>query len=435
MPTGQWRRWVVALAITVCVTAHAQGTPERIIEVDSIVAVVNDDVIVMSELLDMLQTVRRELRASGTRPPPTRVLERQVLDRLILERLQLQVAQRIGIKIRDGALNRAVADIAKRNGLGLNEFREILERDGVNFADFRERIRKQMLIARVRQRQVQSRIRVREQEIDRYLELQDSGGGTVSEYRLAHILINVPPAASVDEEKAREKVALDVVQKLNAGADFGALARKFSQGSQAENGGDLGWRLPQRVPSLFSGIVSRLGKGEIGGPVRSPSGFHIVKVTDVKGEAQTVIRQTRPQHILIQTSELTSDDDARIRLEQLRERIIQGTSFEELARANSDDRGSAVKDGDLGWVNPGDLVEEFEKVMDGLPVGELSKPFKTAFGWHIVRVVERRDYDSTLELKRARALESIRKRRTADELEAWLAQMRDEAYIEYRLEE
>lgn len=435
MPAGSWRGIVLAAGVMACISVFAQSSRDRIVEMDSIVAVVNDDVIVMSELIAMLDTVRRELRTSGSRPPPVRVLERQVLDRLILERLQLQVAQRFGVTVRDDILNRALVDIAKQNGLGLSEFREILERDGVSFADFRERIRKQMLVARVQQRQVRSRIRVRDQEVDRYLKLQDASGDSISDYRLAHILIGVSPDAPAEEQKKREALALELMGKLHAGADFGAIAREFSQGGQAKKGGDLGWRSRKRLPSLFASVVPPLKKGELGGPIRSPSGFHIVKVVDVKGEAQTKVRQTHPQHILITTNEVLSDKDARIRLEQLRERIVQGSSFESLARAHSDDSGSAVKDGDLGWVNPGDLVTEFEKVMDALPIGELSEPFKTPFGWHILRVIERRDYDSTRELKRTRAREEIRKRRAADELEAWLAQLRDEAYIEFRLEE
>lgn len=404
-------------------------------EINRIIAVVNDDVIVMSELEALVRTVRDELRASGARPPPIRVLERQVLDRLILERLQLQVAERLGVRVRDERLNRAVADIAQRNKVGLTEFRELLEREDMSFASFRERIRKEMIIAGVRQRQVGNRIRVRDQEIDRYLEIERAQGGSISEYRLSHILLTIPANAGPEDIAAREKLANDIVQKLHAGESFDALAAEFSDGGQAESAGDLGWRTPDKLPSLFAGIVPSMAKGDISEPLRSSSGLHIVRLTDVKGESKTLIHQTRPQHILIQTNELTSDEDARTRLLQLRERIIQGANFGDLARSHSDDRGSTIKDGDLGWVNPGDLVPEFERVMTGLDVGEVSAPFKSSFGWHIARVRERRHHDSTIELKRGLARAAIRDRRTNEELETWLAQLRDDAFIEYRLEE
>ena len=424
-----------AFSIAASVAAGGQSDVGGASEIDGIVAVVNDDVIVTSELVEMVKRTQRDMRASNNRPPPTRILEKKVLDRLILERLQLQVAARLSIKIADEDLNKAISAIAKRNRLGLPEFRKILERDGVRFTDFRERIRKEMMVSRVQQRKVRSRVRVRETELDRHIELKKTKGDPLNRYRLAHILIGLPPEPSTSQIEAKRTLAVDIVGRTRLGAEFAMLARKFSDGQQAKNGGDLGWRTNNRLPSLFAPIVPKLAKGEVSDPIRSPSGFHIVRVTDLQtAQPQSLIRQSRPQHILIRTNELVADDDARIRLEQLRERIRQGASFEELARANSDDRGSAVKDGNLGWINPGDLVAKFERVMKKLSIGELSKPFKTTYGWHIVRVIERRDYDGSTELKRTRAREEIHKRRTANELEAWLAQLRDEAYVEYRFE-
>lgn len=432
-----WRQIALGVLATAFVNAaSAQSLSYRgIEELDRVVAVVDEDVIVMSELVALKDTVRAEIGRSGSRLPPGPVLERQVLDRLILERLQLQVAERIGVRVRDEELNRAVADIAKRNNLSLSEFREILERDGVPFGIFRERIRKEMIIARVRQREVRNRIRVREQEIDDVLRAQDAQGGQVSEYRLGHILVAVPSDADqsvVDEKKA---FALELIQSLNAGDDFAETARANSDGGQAANGGDLGWREPKKLPSIFATVVPTMEKGEIRGPIKSDSGFHIVKVTDIKGGQKLFISQTHPRHILVQTNELTSDREAQLRLEQLRERIIQGDEFGPLARAHSDDRGSAVQDGDLGWVAPGDLVPEFERAMDALAPGDISPPFKTSFGWHIVQVLERRDHDNTAEVRRAEARKAIRERRIRDELDAWLAQLKDEAFIEYRLDE
>jgi peptidyl-prolyl cis-trans isomerase SurA len=248
-------------------------------------------------------------------------------------------------------------------------------------------------------------------------------------------LIAVPEGAEDDVLAARESEARALLAEINAGADFATVAVTRSQGARATEGGDLGWRSSDKLPSIFAGVIPTLDEGEVGGPIKSDSGFHLIKVTDVRGEAQTFISQTHPQHILVQTNELVSDADAKLRLSQLRERIIQGENFGELARSHSDDRGSAIKDGDLGWIGPGDLVPEFEKAMDALAPNDISEPFQSSFGWHIVRVTERRQHDSTRETRRAKARSEIRARRINDEMEAWMSQLRDEAYIEYRLEE
>ncbi|MGK0171037.1 MAG: peptidyl-prolyl cis-trans isomerase SurA [Gammaproteobacteria bacterium] len=427
---------VLAIAFAAPAATSAQALSYRgIQELDRVVAVVDEDVIVMSELIQLLATVRAEIQRSGGRMPPTRVLEQQVLDRLINERLQLQTAERIGVRVRDEELNRAVANIAERNKIGLVEFREILERDGVGFESFRERIRKEMVIARVRQRQVRNRIRVSDAEIERHLKSKALQGADAKEYQISHILIAVPEGAEDSVLEARESEARALLAEINAGTDFATVAITHSQGAKALEGGDLGWRSSDKLPSIFAGVIPTLDEGEVGGPIKSDSGFHLIKVTDVRGEAQTFISQTHPQHILVQTNELVSDADAKLRLSQLRERIIQGENFGELARSHSDDRGSAIKDGDLGWVGPGDLVPQFEKAMDALAPNDISEPFQSSFGWHIVRVTERRQHDSTRETRRAKARSEIRARRINDEMEAWMSQLRDEAYIEYRLEE
>lgn len=402
---------------------------------DRIVAVVNDDVIVESELERTMRSVVSQLRERGTRLPPPSVLERQVLERLVLERLQLQLAERTGVAVEDSVLNEAVRSIAERNGLTVGQFREVLERDGFDFAAFREDIREKLTLEQLRRRQVDNRITVSDREIETFMATLARQSGVEGEYRLGHILVAVPEAAAPDQIEAARERAREIRADLEAGADFAETAVAASDGQQALEGGDLGWRPGTELPTLFADVVPRLERGELSEVLRSPSGFHIVKLLDVRYGDQHIVRQTHARHILIRPDELTSAAEARQRLRQLRERIQGGEDFAELARAHSQDRGSAVRGGDLGWVSPGDVVPEFEEVMNGLPEGAVSRPFRSPFGWHIVQVLDRRDHDSTSEVQRARAREILRERKLDEEVEAWLRRLRDEAYIEYRLQE
>lgn len=414
--------------------AQTPVSPE-IVEIDRIVAVVNDDVIVLSELQARLQLVLEQLKSSGV-PAPTRdVLEKQVLEQLIFDRLQMQMAELTGVRIDDETLNRQIADIARQNKLSLREFRDILERDGYNFAVFREEIRNELIKSRVQQQQVHDRVQVTERDIDNYLATQAKQGGDNPEYRIGHILIAVPDGASPEQLAEARYEAEGVLARLKAGANFGRTAAAESDGQQALEGGDLGWRKGGELPTLFEEVVPKLKKGELSEVIRSPSGFHVIKLLDVRGAARHVINQTHARHILIKTNEIISSQDARARLRLLRARILNGADFGELARGNSDDPGSAVKGGDLGWLNPGDTIPAFEERMDELGVNEVSQPFETQFGWHIVQVLERRDRDSTEEVRRANAAEQLRRRKIDEELQSWLRQIRDEAYIEYRLDE
>lgn len=402
---------------------------------DRIVAVVNDDVIVESELERTMRSVVSQLRERGTRLPPPPVLERQVLERLVLERLQLQLAERTGVAVEDSVLNEAVRSIAERNGLTVGQFREVLERDGFDFAAFREDIREKLTLEQLRRRQVDNRITVSDREIETFMATLARQSGVEGEYRLGHILVAVPEAAAPDQVEAARERAGEILADLEAGADFAETAVAASDGQQALEGGDLGWRPGTELPTLFADVVPRLERGELSEVLRSPSGFHIVKLLDVRYGDQHIVRQTHARHILVRPDELTSAAEARQRLRQLRERIQGGENFAELARAHSQDRGSAVRGGDLGWVSPGDVVPEFEEVMNGLPEGAVSRPFRSPFGWHIVQVLDRRDHDSTSEVQRARAREILRERKLDEEVEAWLRRLRDEAYIEYRLQE
>ena len=425
---------IASLSLVSPAGAQSQAAPE-IIEIDRIVAVVNDDVIVYSEMQARLRTVVEQLEKAGVPAPPKDVLEKQVLEQLILDRLQLQIGSATGIRVDDEALNRQIADIARQNNLSLREFRDILARDGYNFAAFREEIRSELIKSRVQQRQVQDRVQVTDRDIDNYLATREKQGGNNPEYRVGHILIAVPDGASPEELADARDEAEDIVARLNAGANFGRTAAAESDGRQALEGGDLGWRKAEELPTLFENIVPKLDKGELSEIVRSSSGFHIIKLMDTRGAERLVINQTHARHILVKTNEIISNDQARSRLVVLRSRIVNGTDFDELARANSDDGGSAVKGGDLGWLSSGDTIPPFEKAMDALAVDEISKPFETQFGWHIVQVLGRRDRDSTKEVQRAEAAEALRKRKVDEELQNWFRQIRDEAYIEYRLDE
>ncbi len=425
---------IAGLSLASPATAQSLAAPE-IIEIDRIVAVVNDDVIVYSEMQARLRTVVEQLGKAGVPAPPKDVLEKQVLEQLILDRLQLQIGSTTGIRVDDEALNRQIADIARQNNLSLREFRDILARDGYNFAIFREEIRSELIKSRVQQRQVQDRVQVTDRDIDNYLATREKQGGNNPEYRVGHILIAVPDGASPEELADARDEAEDIVARLNAGANFGRTAAAESDGRQALEGGDLGWRKAEELPTLFENIVPKLDKGELSEIVRSSSGFHIIKLMDTRGAERLVINQTHARHILVKTNEIISNDQARSRLVVLRSRIVNGTDFDELARANSDDGGSAVKGGDLGWLSSGDTIPPFEKAMDALAVDEISKPFETQFGWHIVQVLGRRDRDSTKEVQRAEAAEALRKRKVDEELQNWFRQIRDEAYIEYRLDE
>jgi peptidyl-prolyl cis-trans isomerase SurA len=347
----------------------------------------------------------------------------------------MQIADGTGIRIDEETLNRQIADIARQNNLTLREFRDILERDGFVFATFREEIRKELIKTRVQQRQIQDRVQVTDRDIDNFLATRDKQGGEDPEYRLGHILVAVPDGASPEELAEAKDEAEDIIARLQAGANFGRTAAAESDGQQALEGGDLGWRKGGELPTLFEEVAPKLEKGEVSDVIRSSSGFHIIKLIDVRGADRHVINQTHARHILVKTNEVLNANAARSRLRVLRARILNGADFTELARASSDDPGSAVKGGDLGWLSPGDTIPPFEKTMNSLEVDEISEPFETQFGWHIVQVLGRRDRDSTEEVRRAKAAEALQKRKVDEELQSWFRQIRDEAYIEYRLDE
>lgn len=399
---------------------------------DRIIAVVNNEVILESELVDMERTVRGQLRQRKATIPPSDVLRKQVLERLLVQRIQVQKADRVGIRVGDDALNAALRQIADNNSLTLREFRDVLEKDGFDFTDFRESIREEMIISRLRKSQVEDRVVVSDREIDNFLATQVLQGGTETVYHLLHILVSMPEAAAPEQIQTAQTKLEKVQQLLDTGADFSEVAAGYSDGQNALEGGDLGWRKHGELPSLFASVVPKLVMGQVSEPIRSGSGFHLVKLADKKSEESHMVKQTLASHILIKTNELTSDEVAEARLQKLRERIVNGDDFAELARANSDDTGSAIEGGSLGWASPGVMVPEFEEKQDALADGEVSEVFKSRFGWHLIKVFERREQNMAEEFKRNKARAQIRQRKISEDMESWLREMRDEAYVEYR---
>ncbi len=401
---------------------------------DAIIAVVNDDVVVRSELNKEINLVLPQLRQQGTAEPPRAQLEKQVLDRLILKRLQRQRAKELGIEIDDATLNEAVMNIAKRNNLSIEDLQRTLEAGGIRFADFRDDTRSQILTNRLQSQEVVSKIRVTEPEIDRFLAKEAGRLVEREQVRLQHILLALPDNPTPEQLKTVETKANRLVAELRRGADFSEMAVRESEGRNALEGGDLGWFEMGAVPALVGDLATTLAAGEVSNPLRNPSGFHIIKLREIKGAAPKNVSQTKARHILIRTNELVSDEDAKRRLLQLRGRIVSGEDFATLARAHSDDTGSALKGGDLGWVSPGDTVPDFEQAMAALAPNAVSEPVKTPFGWHLVQVLERRSQDTSVDLLRLKAREALQRRKGEEAIEEWLRQLRDEAYVELRLE-
>ncbi|GIX29449.1 MAG: chaperone SurA [Burkholderiales bacterium] len=425
------------LALAVLTATFAAGPPalgaERIQLLDRIVAVVNEEVITQDELDRRLELVKKQLARQGTALPDSEALRRQILERLIMDRIQVQYARQTGLRIDDFQLDRAIAAIAEQNRMTVAQFREVLARDGVDYADFREEIRKEMILARLREREIDSRIAVSEGEIDNFLATQATQI-TGGEYAVSHILVRVPEQATSGEIQARRARAEAALAELKTGKPFAQVAAVYSDAPDALQGGYLGWRPLSRLPELFAEAVVKLNPGEVSDILRSPNGFHILRLEDRRGPgAPAQVTQTRVRHILVRPGETLSEDEARNRLLQLRERIVNGADFAELARLHSEDP-SASQGGDLGWVSPGDTVPAFERTMESLQPGEVSEPVKTPLGWHLIQVLERRTGDMTKERERVLARQSIKARKADEAYEEWLRQLRDQAYVEVRLE-
>jgi peptidyl-prolyl cis-trans isomerase SurA len=404
--------------------------------VDRIVAVVNKEVVTASELRERVAQAERELRRQGTLLPERSLLERQVLERLIIDKAQLQLAADGGVRVDELQLDRAIERIAENNKMTLAAFRRALEGDGVLPERFREEVRQQIVMQRLREREVDERIEVSETEIDLYLEEQKAGRGERAEYNLAHILLRVPDQASPERiEQARAR-AEKVAAEARAGGDFAALAASYSDAGDALQGGQMGWRPSDRLPDIFAGALRSMKPGDVSEVLRSPAGFHLLKLNERRGGgADRVLAQTRLRHILVKASEVVSEADARRRLADLRERIVSGGGdFAALARLHSADASSA-RGGDLGWVFAGDTVPEFERAMDALKPGEIGQPVQSPFGWHLIQVLERRTGGLPPERQRLVARLALRERKSDEAYQEWLRQLRDRTYVEIRLED
>lgn len=425
---------LIALVLVLIVPLGAAA--QRIALVDRIVAVVDKEVVTLSELRERVAETERQLRREGVPLPEPGILERQVLERLVLLKAQLQLARDSGIRVDQVQVDRALERIAENNKLALPEFRQALERDGIAFERFRNEVRDQIILTRLREREVDDKIQVSESEIDLYLEERGNAPDEGVEYHIAHVLVRVPEQASPDRVEASRARAEKVRADALAGGDFAKLAAGYSDGPDALKGGDMGWRERDRLPELFTDAVKTLAPGDVSEVLRSPAGFHVLKLLDRRGAGGkgAPVTQTHARHILVRTNEAVSEADARQRLGVLRERIVAGADFAELARLNSQD-GSAALGGDLNWIHPGDTVPEFERAMDALAPGELSEPVKTPFGWHLIQVLERRKADMSVERRRLEARMALRARKSDESYEEWLRQLRDQTFIELRLEE
>jgi peptidyl-prolyl cis-trans isomerase SurA len=421
-----------AMLLTLIFTQAANAALKVDNPLDRIVAVVNDEVITALELDKEIVEIKKQMRQQQM--PPEAVLRKQLLERMILRRIQLQMAKRGSIRVDDVTLNSTIEKIAAQNRLSLPQFRDALTREGLDYEDFRENMRDEITINRLQQQQVGNRIVITQQEIDTFISNQALRSGKDKEYHLGHILVAVPEAASAEQIAAARSKAEKIVAELRANADFYQTAASVSDGQQALEGGDLGWRRAEALPTLFADWVVKQQVNSISDALRSPSGFHIIKLLEERSNAQQhVVTQTHARHILIRTSELDDSELARDRLLKIRQRIVAGEDFAMLAKSQSEDPGSGAEGGDLGWVNPGDMVPAFEQAMDGLELNEISQPVRTQFGWHILQVLERRSHDNTKDVQRKNAQEVLRARKTDPAMQAWIRRLRDEAFVENRL--
>ena len=409
--------------------ARADANP---VPLDRVLVIVNDEAITQWDTNEQRRILLSQMKASNITAPSNDILDKQVLERLIIERAVLQYAKETGIRVDDTTVERTILRVAEENKLSPDAFRKVLEREGIPYANYREDIRRQITVQRVRDREVDSKITVSDAEVDNYLATVASQAGGEDEYLLSHIYITVPEQASPDVVEASRKRAEQALAEVKSGKDFGQVAAAWSGAPDAPSGGTLGWRTRARLPSVFADIVRKMKPGDISDVLRSAGGFHIVKLVDERNRDQpTVVDQTHARHILIKVNEQTSEADAKARIDRLRERLVGGASFEDLARANSED-ASGAKGGDLGWLSRGDTVPDFEHPMDKLAVNELSQPIRTPFGWHLIQVLERRKQDVTKERRREEARKAIRQRKSDEQFDEFVRQLRDRTYVEYK---
>ena len=414
--------------ITLCFISSSAFAVE---EMDSIAIIVNDETISTQQINSQLNNFKRQMKLQGQTPPAEKSLKKQVIERMILDSIQLQLAKMQGIHIDDLSLNKTLEKIAKSNKTTLSEMRNMLQGKGINYTEFREQTRKDMIIRQLQQRVIYSRVKVSPQEIDIFLTQQkESGDAANDKYHLAHILISTPEAASPEEIQSALSKAETAIAHLDEGEAFSDVALRFSDGRNALQGGDLKWRGAGELPSLFLNTARILSKGQVSQPLRSAGGFHILKLIDKKTQ-QHFVNQTLARHILIKADEITTNDDARKQLTEIKKRLDKGDDFATLAEEFSQDPGSKTRGGDLGWAAEGTFVPRFTQVMNSLKKNQISEPFKSQFGWHIIQVLDRRKQDETEQRTRKKAEMAIQNRKADEELQLWLRRTRDEAYVEF----
>lgn len=437
MYLSQARQFFTLILFSLVFISTSQAASREIAKMDRIVAIVDQVVITEKELQEKISVVSAQLQKKGVDLPPQDVLEKQILERLINDRLQLQFAQQTGLRVDDNQLDKTMERIAEQNKMDVAQFRETLENEGISYRSFREDIRSEILLARLREREVENRINVTEAEIDNFLITQSSRQDeSQDEYEISHILIQAPEEGSPEELQKLRAKADQVLKQLQGGTAFSEVSASLSDAPNALEGGSLGWKTNTQLPALFLDALKSMQPGDVSPILRSPNGFHILKLTNRRGgSSPLVVEQTHARHILIKLNEIVSEDEAIHRLRSVRERLVNGgADFNEMARQYSED-GTAAKGGDLGWVNPGDTVPPFEKAMNELEPGEISEPIRSPFGFHLIQVIERRKQDMTKEAARLKARQEIRARKSEEAYQDWVRELRDRAYVELRLED
>jgi peptidyl-prolyl cis-trans isomerase SurA len=427
-----FERFAVVLVV---VFAMAGALPARADyqELDGIVALVNDDVILASELLSRLETVQKQIQASRMQAPPNNVLVSQLMERMILESLQVQEAERRGVEIDDETLTSAVGSIAQQNGMSIEQFQAALAQDGLNYAEFREQIRREMMISRLQRNLISRRIAISEKEINDLINSPYYQQMLSDEYRVGHILLSIDEDGGEAARESARAAAVEIVKELRDGADFAQMAIARSSGARALEGGDLGWRRAAELPSLFAEDVLKLEAGQVSDPIETPGGIHIIKLLEVRGTSTQTQRQAHVRHILVQPSAIRDEAQTEALIRDIDAKLQAGEDFAALAREHSQDPGSALAGGDLGWTGGDEFVPEFREALANTADGALSPPFRTQYGWHVLQVLERREQDMSDEARRNMAARVLQERRFEEELEEWQKELRDEAFVEIRI--
>jgi len=430
---------ILPLILTLSLLADAAGAQTRDmsstgVALDRVIAIVNEGIVMQSQLDTQSTLIEDRLREQGSQLPPADVIRQQVLERLILQEIQVQRAGRLGVQVPDEMLNEALRDVANRNNIPFEQMPVALEAQGVDYASYREEMRREIMLSMLRQRDVYPRIYVSPRELDQALERDAGQAGINTEFDVSHILLSLPESATAEEMAKVEDLAREIVRRAEQGEDFGQLALAYSKAQSALERGKLGWRRMSQLPQFIADLVANLEPGQVSEPVRTPTGFHLVRLDGTRGgdSGPVLVEQIHARHILMRPNEVQDDATTRQRLEALRDRILAGEDFSALASVTSEDPGSATRGGDLGWAVPGTYDPQFEEVLASLAENEISEPFRTQFGWHIVQLLGKRTHDQSDELRRQRVLTALRESKVDEETELWLRRLRDEAYVEIR---